>query len=176
MPQAFIALGSNMDPERNLELALQRLAQRERLLAISTVWRTPPLDRPEQSDYLNCVALIETSLPPLDLKFGVLREIEAELGRVRSEDKCASRTIDLDLIGYDDLQVESEELVLPDPDIRQRPFLAAGLLELAPELRLSGWHVSIAQVAAVLPRGQMAPLGTFTRNLREKIFHESRSD
>jgi 2-amino-4-hydroxy-6-hydroxymethyldihydropteridine diphosphokinase len=169
VPKVFISLGSNIQPERNLELALGRLAQQSRLLAFSTVWRSPPLDRPEQDHYYNCVALIETALPPQQLKREVLRKIEEGLGRTRGPDRYAARAIDLDLIVYGDTVIKTSDLILPDPDIRHRPFLASGLLELAPELKLPGYNVSIAQVANSLPRGGLEPMLDYTRTLRKKI-------
>jgi 2-amino-4-hydroxy-6-hydroxymethyldihydropteridine diphosphokinase len=169
MPKAFVALGSNIQPERNLELALGRLAQQSRLLAFSTVWRTPPLERPEQDRYYNCVALIETALPPQQLKLEVLRKIESGLGRIRNTDRYAARTIDLDLILYGDVVMTSAEVTLPDPDILQRPFLASGILELDPELKLPGMNLHIAQVVHSLPRGNMEPMLDYTRTLRRKI-------
>lgn len=174
MPHGFIALGSNVSPEYNLEAALQWLARLTRLLAVSTVWKTPPLGRLDQDHYYNCVALIETDLPPWELKFQVLHGIEQNLGRMRTQDKFAPRTIDLDLILYDEMIMDTPELTLPDPDILRRPFLAAGVLELAPELRLPGFNLSISQVVANLSRDKMEPLMDYTRNLRKKIIHESR--
>jgi 2-amino-4-hydroxy-6-hydroxymethyldihydropteridine diphosphokinase len=169
VPKVFIALGSNIHPERNLELALGRLAQQSRLLAFSTVWRSPPIDRPEQDHYYNCVALIETALPPQELKTQVLRKIEDGLGRTRGPDRYAARTIDLDLLVYDNLVLKAADLTLPDPDILSRPFLAAGLLELEPELKLPGINLHIAQVANSLPRGSLEPMLDYTRTLRKKI-------
>jgi hypothetical protein len=76
---------------------------------------------------------IETNQPPVAVKVTVLRRIEETLGRVRSEDKFAPRTIDLDLLLYDDVAMSSDMLVLPDPDLACRPFLAIPVFELEPE-------------------------------------------
>jgi 2-amino-4-hydroxy-6-hydroxymethyldihydropteridine diphosphokinase len=162
---AFIALGSNIAPARNIARALRRLAQHGPL-RISTVYRTAPEDRPEQPWYYNCVARLETDQPARQLKADVLRRIEQELGRVRMADKYAPRTIDLDLILYDDCVVDSDELTLPDPRIEQRAFVACGLCELEPELRLPGSNRPIETVVAELPPTSMIALPRFTQRVR----------
>ncbi len=168
MARAFVALGSNIDPERNVPAALQRLAQAARVLGISMVYRTPAEGRPEQPAYYNCVAEVETAAAPLEFRL-TLRQIEAALGRRRTADKYAARTIDLDLILYDELVFESDELTLPDPLIARRAFLACGILELAPELRLPGSGRPIAEIAASIAGTEMEPLEDFTARLRRQI-------
>ena len=115
---------------------------------------------------------IETDLAPRELKFQVLRRIESELGRTRGSDKFAARTIDLDLILYDELVMTTEDLTLPDPDILRRPFLAIPLHELAPGLVLPGSGLRISETAAALPRTRMKPLEDYTERLRKEILHE----
>src|SRR5512143_1899534 len=124
MVRAFVGIGSNIDPAQNVRAALRCLARQTRLVAISTVYLTEPLGRPEQAPYYNCVAEIATDVPPTELKYGMLRGIEDALGRRRTQDKYAPRTIDLDLLAYGDLVLDTEGMRLPDPDILQRPFLA----------------------------------------------------
>jgi len=84
------------------------------------------------------VVEIETNFSPEELKYKVLRKIEKDLGRRRSRDKYASRTIDLDLILYDELIVKGDNFTLPDPQIAKRPYLAIPLYELNPALVLPG--------------------------------------
>ena len=122
--------------------------------------------------FYNCVVEIETGLAPRDLKFRLLRRIESELGRTRGSDKFAARTIDLDLILYDDLVMTDDDLTLPDPDITLRPFLAVPLQELAPELVLPGSGVRISAAVRTQPRSGMAPLENYTERLRKDILHE----
>jgi 2-amino-4-hydroxy-6-hydroxymethyldihydropteridine diphosphokinase len=165
MAHAFIALGSNIAPAKNVARALRRLAQHGPLLGLSTVYRTAPEGRPEQSWYYNCIVLLETQVPPAQLKADVLRPIEHDLGRVRTADKYAPRTIDLDLVLYDDLVVASDDLTLPDPRIAERAFLARGLCELAPDLTVPGTAHRIATIAAELPISGMAPLPRFTERM-----------
>jgi dihydroneopterin aldolase/2-amino-4-hydroxy-6-hydroxymethyldihydropteridine diphosphokinase len=118
------------------------------------------------------VVEIETALPPLDLKYQLLRRVETILGRERTADRYAPRTIDLDLILYNDAVLKSDELTLPDPDILERPFLAAGLRELAPGLVLPGSGVSIDAIAARLSNETLKPLERYTEQIRKEILHD----
>lgn len=167
--RAFIGVGSNIDPAENVRNAVRRLATQVRLAAISTVYLTEPVDRPTQSPYYNCVLEIETEIPPGELKTRVLRQIEVQLGRERTQDNYASRTIDLDLILYNDLVMESDGLTLPDPDIVRRPFLAIPLHELAPELILPGSNRRLEEVVAAMPESSLVPLESYTLLLRREI-------
>ena len=172
MTRAFVSVGSNIDPAANTEQALRLLGRETRIMNISTVYQTEAEGRPEQPRYYNCVAEIDTTLPPRDLKLYVLRKIEEKLGRKRNGDKFAARTIDLDLILYDELVLTTVDLTLPDPDITRRPFLAVPLEELAPELMMPGTGVPVGEIAASLLRDAMQPLDGYTKHLRKEILHE----
>jgi 2-amino-4-hydroxy-6-hydroxymethyldihydropteridine diphosphokinase len=103
MARAFIGIGSNIDPERNIARSLRLLRQKARVIGVSTVYLTGPEGgRREQPSYFNCVVAIETDLPPSELKQEVLSWIEQQLGRKRSGDRFSSRTCDLDLLLYGD--------------------------------------------------------------------------
>jgi 2-amino-4-hydroxy-6-hydroxymethyldihydropteridine diphosphokinase len=169
MPRAFIGVGSNIAPQENIREALRRLAQSVLIVSISTFYREPAIGRPDDPDFHNGVVEIDTDLAPITLKGKVLRGIEASLGRSRSLDKFASRTIDLDLLLYDDLVVSSAELTLPHPDILKRAFVAVPLYEIAPTLVLPGSGVPIRQVAAQLPTKPMQPLAEYTRLLQQEF-------
>src|SRR5262249_58318652 len=113
-----------------------RLLQRELgIRAISTFYRTPALKRPADPPFFNGVVEVGNALGPLEVKKR-LRQIEQALGRERTADRFAPRTVDLDLIIYGDEVMSSDELALPHPDIVERPFVAIPLLELAPDLIL----------------------------------------
>lgn len=168
MARAFIGIGSNIEPARNVRAAIRSLAQQTRLVGISMVYCTGALDRPEQPPYFNCVVEIETEAPPAQVKHRLLRPIEHDLGRQRSEDRYAPRTIDLDLIVYDDLSMDADGIKLPDPDILVRPFLAIPLFELAPDLVLAGYHRRIGDIAAQLPQAGMQPLRDYSLLLKEE--------
>ena len=129
---AFIALGSNIDPETNLPLASSRLSELGKPIAASTVYQNPAIADEPQPDYLNAAVLIETTLDPLTIRVK-LREIEADLGRMRTEDKYAPRTIDLDLCILGNRVLDHELLSLPDPDLLKRAYLAVTLAELHPD-------------------------------------------
>ena len=165
MVRVFVSIGSNIDPARNVRTALCALARQAELIAISTVYLTPAEDRPEQPPFYNCMAEIRTEMDPLHLKFQILRPVEAALGRQRTADKFAARTIDLDLVLYGDLLLDQEGLVLPDPDIHKRPFLAVPLAELAPDLVLPGSGLRISDLARRF--APMQPLLSYTDSLRK---------
>ena len=133
---AYVGLGSNLgDRRRHLEHALARLAARPgiRIARISTFQETAPVGGPPQDAYLNGACAIETDLSPADL-LRALQDVEASLGRVRAE-RWGPRTIDLDLLVYDDQVVETPGLVLPHPRLHERAFVLEPLAEIAPELR-----------------------------------------
>lgn len=167
MARAFIGIGSNIHPAKNVRAALRRLARQARLAGLSTVYCTEPLGPPGQPVYFNCVAEIETNLSPAQVKRAMLRSIEDELWRVRTQDKYAPRTIDLDLVAYGELALDEGGIRLPDPDILHRPFIAIPLAELAPDLRLGGHR--IGDVAAGMARDGMEPLRDYTWLLRSEL-------
>lgn len=167
--RAYIGIGSNIEPARNVIVAVRSLAQQTRVTGISTVYCTDALDRPEQPHYYNGVVEIETEVSPVEVKHGILRLIEKSLGRKRSEDKYAPRTIDLDLIIYGNLAMDEGDIKLPDPEILERPFLAIPLFELAPDLVLAGYNLRVSEIAARFQKSGMRPLEDYTRVLRKKL-------
>ena len=137
--QVFIALGSNLDsPELQVRRAFDELARlpSSRLLAHSSLYRSGPIGLLDQPDFINAVAHIETALGPHDLLQALL-EIEFGHGRVR-ESPNAPRTLDLDILMYDDLQCDERCLILPHPRMHQRAFVLQPLLEIAPNCRIPG--------------------------------------
>jgi 2-amino-4-hydroxy-6-hydroxymethyldihydropteridine diphosphokinase len=173
--RAFVALGSNIDPDKHIKAAVLALASHVQIVAVSNVYCTDAEERPEQPRYYNCVVEIRTEIRARDLKFRILHPIEDALGRHRTSDKFAPRTIDLDLILYDELAVNAGGLVLPDPDIIRRPFLALPLSELAPDLTLPGTPLRIAAVAAALSTDKMQALPTYTAQLRKALKNQPRT-
>jgi 2-amino-4-hydroxy-6-hydroxymethyldihydropteridine diphosphokinase len=168
--RAFVALGSNIEPERNAERAVRSLAARVPIVNLSTFYRTAPLGRPDGPPFVNGVLELSTRRRPRALK-RLLRKIEQDLGRVRTDDPNADRPIDLDLVLYDELVTGSTDLVLPDPDIRTRAFLARPLLELAPDLVLPGARIPIRDIARTLETSELHDLPELTKRLRGLI-HE----
>jgi 2-amino-4-hydroxy-6-hydroxymethyldihydropteridine diphosphokinase len=132
---AFIALGSNLgDRKRALEAALHSLAQARGIAVqrVSSFHETEPVGGPPgQGMFLNAAAILETTLNPFDL-LRVLQNIEEQLGRVRDV-RWDARTLDLDLLFYDDQILNTPELTLPHPALATRPFVLEPLAEIAPE-------------------------------------------
>ncbi|HEX9879659.1 MAG TPA: 2-amino-4-hydroxy-6-hydroxymethyldihydropteridine diphosphokinase [Candidatus Binatia bacterium] len=129
MNRAVIGIGSNIRPEDNIDEAILRMSRAHRILKKSRFVATPPIGSREQPDFVNGAILIETSMERDALKTW-LRNVEAGLGRVRSEDKNAPRTIDLDIV------VWSGEIV--DEDVYARDFLRRAVQEVCPGLKLEG--------------------------------------
>lgn len=153
----LITLGSNVEPEANLPRAFRLLAERVRVVGVSKVYESAAIGAdgdvdPDRPAFLNAAAQIETDLEPVQLKYEVLRAIEAELGRERSDDKFAPRVIDLDIALYGDLllQLDNEEtrLTLPDPDTLERAHVALPLADLAPDLVHPTAGRTLAEIAA----------------------------
>jgi 2-amino-4-hydroxy-6-hydroxymethyldihydropteridine diphosphokinase len=146
---AYVGLGSNLDdPAAQLKTALVALAQlpRARLVAHSALYRNPPMGPQQQPDFVNAVAGMLTSLSP-DQLMGELRRIEQVHGRQRNRVRWGPRRLDLDLLLYGELQMESETLTLPHPGLAERPFVLIPLCELAPGLRVPG-STTVARLAA----------------------------
>jgi 2-amino-4-hydroxy-6-hydroxymethyldihydropteridine diphosphokinase len=130
--KAVISLGSNIgDPEANLDLAVALLREATDVIAVSSYLQTKPVGGPEQPDYLNAVAIIESELPAKDL-LALLNGIETAMGRTR-EIHWGPRVIDLDLIQYGGLLVHDEKLTLPHPRAHERRFVLAPWFEIEPE-------------------------------------------
>jgi 2-amino-4-hydroxy-6-hydroxymethyldihydropteridine diphosphokinase len=170
-PQAevYLTIGSNLEPERNIPEALTLLSAQVRLDGVSTFYRSAPLGRPDQPPFLNGACRLFTDLPPRDLKFHCLRPLEGQLGRMRSRDKFAARTIDLDIALYGSVAIREPDLEIPDPDIRNRPFLAVPLLELAPEAVLPDTGEALASIVQSLDGSELAPDEAFTAALRARL-------
>lgn len=146
MAICLIGLGSNLgDRAAHLQSALQQLATvpQIRIVAASSLRDTKPAGGPsQQSTYLNAAATLETSLSPPHL-LAELQRIETELGRIRSE-RWGPRTIDLDLLLYDQLELESPELTLPHPRISFRRFVLEPAAEIAGEMvhPINSWTIA----------------------------------
>ncbi len=168
MTRAYVGLGSNIEPEANIRAAVRLLAERERIVGVSTFYRTDS-SPPGAPAFINGAVALDTPRPALALKLDVLRDIEARLGRVRTADRNAPRTIDCDLLLYDGQVEKDGELVLPSPDIEARAFVAIPLYEIAPDLVLPGTGRSLADVCASVSTHRMSPLVEFTDAIRREL-------
>jgi 2-amino-4-hydroxy-6-hydroxymethyldihydropteridine diphosphokinase len=172
MPTAYIGIGSNIEPEKNIQKALILLSEKVLISGISTFYLTKPFDRTDQQLFYNGAARIETEDEPLALKYCILRNIEKKLGRKRTGDTSSPRTIDLDILVYDRIVIHDEKLHIPDPDILERPFLALPLYELSRNMILPGWNRAISAIAEQLKDSDMTPLTEYTEKLRRILKHE----
>jgi len=166
---AYIGVGSNIEPERNITDALARLSKHVDITGISSFYKTTSFLRKNQDDYLNGVWQINTSISPEELKFGVLRTIEKKLHRNRESDKYASRTIDLDLLLFGDFVIHERNLTIPDPDICKRSFIAFPLSELNPDLIMPDTRKPLIDILSELSKDNMIPDVTFTERLRSMV-------
>ena len=151
MSLAYVALGANLDDPsaqiRGAVEALKRLPETH-LRRMSSLYRTAPVGVRGQPDFINAVAALDTTLAPHALLASLLT-IEADFGR-RRDYALAPRTLDLDLLLYDDLTIHTPQLVVPHPRMHLRAFVLAPLLEIAPDCRIPGrgtaaaWHPAVA--------------------------------
>lgn len=135
----YLGLGSNLGDRRdNLLTALRLLdgMQGVEVQEVSSVYETEPWGMAEQPDFLNLVALVSTTRDPRGV-LDACREVEERMGRVRGE-RWGPRVIDVDILLFDDLEWEEEDLVIPHPRMLERDFVLVPLRELRPELFLPG--------------------------------------
>jgi len=147
---AFVALGANLaEPMLQVQAAGAALAAQPdfRLLRLSSLYRTAPLGIHAQPDFINAVAAIETSLQPAHL-LEALFAIERQFGRQRNF-RNSPRTLDLDLLLYDDLMLAEDHLCLPHPRMHLRAFVIAPLVEIAPDCRIPGRGYASAWLPAL---------------------------
>jgi 2-amino-4-hydroxy-6-hydroxymethyldihydropteridine diphosphokinase len=137
---AYVGVGSNLDePALQVRHALQALSQlpQTRLVRHSSLYGSRPWGLAEQPDFVNAVAGLLTQLP-VGTFFQSLRALEVELGRAPSSVRWGPRRIDLDLLLFDQMRLQTPELTLPHPGVVSRSFVLYPLYEVAPELRVPG--------------------------------------
>jgi len=151
VPQvAHIGLGSNLDdPVRQVRQALQELGglARTQLLASSSLYRTAPVGKLDQPDFINAVAMLGTALSPRELLQELLA-LEARHGRVRSE-RNGPRTLDLDLLLLGKLVIHEPGLEVPHPRMHERAFVLLPLEQVSPDAVIPG-RGSVKDLAARL--------------------------
>jgi 2-amino-4-hydroxy-6-hydroxymethyldihydropteridine diphosphokinase len=147
MAEALIALGGNVGNVRDtFDHAIAAFCDGTavRLLARSSDYRTPPIGVTDQPPFINCAIVAATDLPPPAL-LARSRSVEVQFGRNRSQEQhWGPRTLDIDLITYDDLAMNTLELILPHPRALERAFVLLPLAELVPERRISGVRIKNA--------------------------------
>ena len=146
----LLSLGSNIEPDRNLLAATQLLADHVQVVAASRVYETLPVGGSTGPSFLNAALEIRCDLGPGQLKHRVLRPLEEELGRVRSDDRNAPRTLDMDISLYGQRVVHDVDwsLDIPDPEILQRAHVAIPLADVAPRILHPVVDLTLAEIAA----------------------------
>lgn len=135
MATVYLSLGSNLgDRVQNLKEAIKRIERSDKISIkkISSVYETDPVGYENQPWFLNLVLQVDTSLAPCPLLEQLL-SIEEQMGRKRGE-KWGSRNIDVDVLFYDDLIVDSDDLTIPHPRMHERRFVLVPLAQIAPRL------------------------------------------
>lgn len=139
MNRVIIALGSNIDKEENIRKALALLKNMCQVTAVATLYETIPVGLRDQPNFLNTAVLIETPLEPTAIKQKIINHLETVLNRVRQANPNAPRTIDADIILFNDAVLDYDGgdgrlRHIPDPDLRKFPHVAVPTAELAPEM------------------------------------------
>lgn len=136
-PSVYLALGTNLgDRKVNLARALELLGDQLNIIRISSIYETAPWGVLDQPDFLNLVLEAKTSLDPQGL-LAFAKKIEQEMGREKTV-RYGPRLIDVDILLYGDLIVQTPDLTIPHPRMRERAFVMVPLCEINPELTLPG--------------------------------------
>jgi len=150
---AYLSLGSNIgDREDQLRRAISRVAEHGRVLSVSSFYETEPVEVSHQPWFVNCAVALETSEPAEQLMRGLLG-IERQMGRQRVRKK-GPRTVDIDILMYGDLVVNTPELTVPHPAMARRRFVLEPLAEIAAEARHPVLKKTVRELLEELPPGQ----------------------
>jgi len=143
-----LALGSNLgDRKSNIDQAISELEKIIEITHLSTMHETAPVGGPKQGDYLNSVLIGESELDPHEL-LALTSKIETKLGRVRDV-RNGPRTVDIDLIVFGELRINTPDLEIPHPRAHEREFVLAPWLEIDPDAQIPG-RSSVAKILAEL--------------------------
>ncbi|MGB8065727.1 MAG: 2-amino-4-hydroxy-6-hydroxymethyldihydropteridine diphosphokinase [Candidatus Sulfotelmatobacter sp.] len=155
---AYLSLGSNVgDREKNLREAIHRLETLGCVIAVSSFYETEPVEFTEQPWFVNCAVALETSQSASQLMGGVL-EIEREMGRQRVQKK-GPRIIDIDILLFGDLTVNTPDLTIPHPAMAKRRFVLEPLAEIAAQIRHPVLKKTIGELLHALPPEQTVRKG-----------------
>lgn len=149
---ALLGLGANLgEPAAQIREAIRQLSLMVRVGDMSSLYLTEPVGGPEQPSYINAVCSVRTGLTPAAL-LALCRAVEERLGRRRGR-RDEPRTIDIDLLAYDDLVLSTDELTLPHPRMHERAFVLRPLREIAPD-----WLHPVRQMTAAEMLAAAGPL------------------
>jgi 2-amino-4-hydroxy-6-hydroxymethyldihydropteridine diphosphokinase len=149
MADVYVAAGSNVEPEKNLARALDEIERQFGELAMSPAYRNPPVGF-VGDDFINLVVGFRTADSPALVK-EKLERIETSCGRPRDAPKWGPRTMDLDILMYDQLVSDAPGLILPRPDLLRRAFMLKPLADLAPQLLHPTQKRTIGELWAQFP-------------------------
>ena len=148
--KAFLGLGSNIDPERNISAAMAALRDAFEAVTFSPIYRSRAVGF-EGDDFLNLVAALETGMPPLELD-AWLHDLENAHGRDRTVPRWSSRTLDIDILLYGDLWLISPELEIPRKEILTTAHVLKPLADIAPDLVHPVERTPIAKLWSRFPK------------------------
>ena len=145
MNKVFIGIGSNLgDRISYCKKAIDEISGFAKITQASSLYETDPIGKEDQPNFINCIVEISTDLSPQNL-LKDLNSVEEKLGRVRHE-KWGPRTIDLDIIFYNELVINDENLEIPHPRAHQRRFVLEPLSEIAPEFIHPKLNLSVSEL------------------------------
>jgi 2-amino-4-hydroxy-6-hydroxymethyldihydropteridine diphosphokinase len=156
---SYIGIGSNQQqPIKQAQQAIEALKNlpKSQVTACSSLYCSTPMGPQDQPDYINAVVEIKTQLSAIEL-LDALQEIEQNQGRVRKDNRWGPRTLDLDIILYNNQQIQCERLTIPHYGMHEREFVLYPLLEIAANLTLpNGTHIS--QLAALCDKNGLTTI------------------
>lgn len=156
MPTVYVSMGSNIEPQKHIQQGLQALEQIYGKLEVSSIYETQAVGF-EGDNFLNLVVGFETETKPLDVD-EQLKKIEQQAGRERGNERFVARSLDLDLLVYNDLIIINNKLSLPRDEILKYAFVLLPLAEIAPQRKHPVEQKTYAQLWQQFPKKEQQPL------------------